>query len=93
MKINSYSATCLLEKDSQQSSQTGERPSSNTGCDSLELNGTVASVSPSVTGGATGVSNGNGGWWEPRLPRTHCVFGCDFQPTPHGEGREWEEKD
>jgi hypothetical protein len=21
-----------------------------------------------------------------RLPQTHRVFGCDFQPTPHGGG-------
>ena len=29
-----------------------------------------------------------GWWWSRRLPRTQRVFGCDFQPTPHREGRE-----
>ena len=49
------------------------------------------------TGGARGGSNGS--WWSDsngdrlRLPRTHHVFGCDFQPILHRRGREWEEEE
>jgi len=41
-------------------------------------------LTPSI-GHETGVV---GRWWSRRLPRTQRVFGCEFQPTPHGESRE-----
>ena len=42
-------------------------------------------LSTPSSGRETGVV---GWWWSRRLPRTQRVFGCEFQPTPHGEGRE-----